>query len=406
MGLARLYYDVELPLADVLGEIEDIGMPVDAGTLEEVGEDLDGRIADVEKLIYEDVGHPFNIGSPKQLGEVLFEEMEIPPVRKTKTGYSTDAKVLQQLAIQHPVADRIIEYRELTKLRGTYIDGLIKLITDEGRIHSTLQQTRAATGRLSSDSPNLQNIPIRTEMGVRIRDAFTASPGRRLVVADYSQIELRILAHMTGEPSLVESFVGGEISRARLGSFRRAYGERYTRAQETGQDGQLRHPVRHLGVRARNEARERAPGRGRALHQALLRALPEGHRVHAGDARRGRGARVLDDALRQAAIRSRAEELQQERQEAGERIAFNARVQGTAADIIKVAMVDLAPRLGSLGADMIMQVHDELVFDVDEDSVEEVADLAVDRMVAAYDLEPPLEVEAKAGDRWGRVHPL
>ena len=218
MGLARLYYDVELPLADVLGEIEEIGMPVDAKTLEGVGEDLDARIADVERDIYEDVGHPFNIGSPKQLGEVLFEEMGIPPVRKTKTGYSTDAKVLQQLAIEHPVADRIIEYRELTKLRGTYIDGLLKLITDEGRIHSTLQQTRAATGRLSSDSPNLQNIPVRTEMGVRIRDAFTASPGRRLVVADYSQIELRILAHMTGEPALVESFTSGEDIHTRTAS--------------------------------------------------------------------------------------------------------------------------------------------------------------------------------------------
>src|SRR5215212_2711838 len=210
MGLARLYYDVELPLADVLGEMEDVGMPVDAETLEEVGADLDGRIADVEQHIYEDVGHPFNIGSPKQLGEVLFEEMSIPPVRKTKTGYSTDAKVLQQLAIEHPVADRIIEYRELTKLRGTYIEGLLKLVSEEGRIHSTLHQTTTATGRLSSDSPNLQNIPIRSEMGAHIRDAFTASPGRRLVVADYSQIELRILAHMTGEPALVEAFMGGE----------------------------------------------------------------------------------------------------------------------------------------------------------------------------------------------------
>src|SRR5919112_1374585 len=166
MGLARLYYDVELPLAGVLGEMEEIGMPVDADTLEEVGGDLGGRIADVEQHIYEDVGHPFNIGSPKQLGEVLFEEMSIPPVRKTKTGYSTDAKVLQQLAIEHPMADRIIEYRELTKLMGTYIEGLLKLVAEDGRIHSTLHQTRAATGRLSSDSPNLQNIPIRTEMGV------------------------------------------------------------------------------------------------------------------------------------------------------------------------------------------------------------------------------------------------
>src|SRR5919112_6820853 len=197
MGLARLYYDVELPLADVLGEMERVGMPVDVSTLEEVGREIEGRIEELEALIFEEVGHPFNIGSPKQLGEVLFEEMSIPPVRKTKTGYSTDAKVLQQLAIEHPVADRIIEYRELTKLRGTYVDGLVKLVGEDGRIHSTLNQTTTATGRLSSDSPNLQNIPIRTELGARIRDAFTASPGRRLVVADYSQIELRILAHMT-----------------------------------------------------------------------------------------------------------------------------------------------------------------------------------------------------------------
>ena len=218
MGLARLYYDVELPLAGVLEEIEETGMPVDAATLEEVGEELEGRISDVERHIYEDVGRRFNIGSPKQLGEVLFEEMGLPPVRKTKTGYSTDAKVLQQLAIEHPVADRIIEYRELTKLRGTYIEGLLKLITEEGRIHSTLHQTRAATGRLSSDSPNLQNIPIRTQLGARIRDAFTASPGRKLVVADYSQIELRILAHMTEEPALVESFMNGEDIHTRTAS--------------------------------------------------------------------------------------------------------------------------------------------------------------------------------------------
>src|SRR5215210_6705955 len=218
MGLARLYYDVELPLASVLGAMEEIGMPIDADTLEEVGGELEGRISDLEQHIYEEVGHPFNIGSPKQLGEVLFEEMSIPPVRKTKTGYSTDAKVLQQLAIEHPIADRIVEYRELTKLRGTYIEGLSKLVSEEGRIHSTLHQTRAATGRLSSDSPNLQNIPIRTELGARIRDAFTASEGRRLVVADYSQIELRILAHMTGEQALVESFMKGEDIHTRTAS--------------------------------------------------------------------------------------------------------------------------------------------------------------------------------------------
>src|SRR5918998_273055 len=210
MGLARLYYDVELPLADVLGEIEGVGMPIDTRTLEKVGEEIEERVAELEERIFEDVGHPFNIASPKQLGEVLFEELSLPPARKTKTGYSTDVKVLQQLAIEHPIAERVIEYRELTKLRGTYIEGLLKLISDDGRIHTTLNQTTTATGRISSDSPNLQNIPIRTELGTRIRDAFTASPDRRLVVADYSQIELRILAHMTGEPALVESFKNGE----------------------------------------------------------------------------------------------------------------------------------------------------------------------------------------------------
>src|SRR5215218_5819650 len=218
MGLARLFYDVELPLVDVLGEMEKFGMPVDARTLEEVGEEIETRVEELEQRIYEDVGHPFNIGSPKQLGEVLFEEMSIPPIRKTKTGYSTDAKVLQQLAIEHPIADRIIAYRELAKLKGTYIDGLIGLISDDGRIHTTLNQTTTATGRISSDSPNLQNIPVRTELGARIRDAFTASRGRKLVIADYSQIELRILAHMTGEPSLVESFTRGEDIHARTAS--------------------------------------------------------------------------------------------------------------------------------------------------------------------------------------------
>ena len=408
MGLARLYYDVELPLADVLGEIEEIGMPVEAETLEKVGEDLDGRIADVERDIYDDVGHPFNIGSPKQLGVVLFEEMEIPPVRKTKTGYSTDAKVLQQLAIQYPVADRIIEYRELTKLRGTYIDGLIKLITDEGRIHSTLQQTRAATGRLSSDSPNLQNIPVRTEMGVRIRDAFTASPGRRLVVADYSQIELRILAHMTGEPSLVESFTNDEDIHTRTAS------EVFdVRMESVTPELRRRAKMVNFGILYG------ISGFGLATRLGNVHPAEAERYIKRYFERYPKVTDFMQETLEEAeelgysttlfGRRRYVPELRNSNKNVrklGERIAFNARVQGTAADIIKVAMVDLAPRLESLGADMIMQVHDELVFDVDEDRVDEVAALAVERMVAAYDLRPPLEVEAKAGVRWGHVSPL
>ena len=408
MALARLFYDVELPLADVLGEMEQVGMPVDSRTLEVIGEEIEDRVARLEARIYEDVGHPFNIGSPKQLGEVLFEELGLPPLRKTKTGYSTDAKVLQQLAIENPIAERIIEYRELTKLRGTYIEGLVKLIGEDGRIHTTLNQTRAATGRISSEAPNLQNIPIRTELGARIRDAFTASPGRRLVVADYSQIELRILAHMTGEPSLVESFVSGEDIHTRTAA------EVFdTRVEMVTPELRRRAKMVNFGILYG------ISGFGLATRLGNVHPAEADRYIKRYFERYPRVTEFMQETLQEAEELGYATTLFGRRRyvpelgssnknirRLGERIAFNARVQGTAADIIKVAMVDLAPRLRPLGADMIMQVHDELVFDVDEDRVDVVGALAADRMVAAYDLEPPLEVEVKAGERWGQVRPL
>ena len=331
--------------------------------------------------------------------------MSIPPVRKTKTGYSTDAKVLQQFAIEHPIAERIIAYRELAKLKGTYIDGLIGLIGDDGRIHTTLNQTTTATGRISSDSPNLQNIPVRTELGARIRDAFTASRGRKLVVADYSQIELRILAHMTGEPSLVESFTTGEDihtrtasevfdvrmesvtpelrRRAKMVNFGILYGiSGFGLASRLGNV----HPAE--AERYIKRYFERYP----KVTEFIQETLEEAEELGYATTLFGRRRYVPELKNSNKNIRK-----------LGERIAFNARVQGTAADIIKVAMVDLAPRLRPLGADMIMQVHDELVFDADADRVEVVGALAADRMVAAYDLNPPLEVEVKAGERWGQV---
>ena len=408
MGLARLYYDVELPLADVLGEMEEVGMPVDVSTLEEVGEEIEERIGEIEAKIYEEVGHPFNIGSPKQLGEVLFVELGIPPVRKTKTGYSTDAKVLQQLAIEHPIADRIIAYRELAKLKGTYIDGLVKLIGEEGRIHSTLNQTTTATGRLSSDSPNLQNIPVRTEMGTRIRDAFTASPNRRLVVADYSQIELRILAHMTGEPTLVQAFTTGEDVHARTAS------EVFdVRLESVTPELRRRAKMVNFGILYGISGFGLAMRLGN-VHPAeaeryIKRYLERYPKVTEFIQATLEEAEELGYATTLFGRRRYVPELRNQNKNVrklGERIAFNARVQGTAADIIKVAMVDLAPRLPALKTDMLMQVHDELVFDVDAQYTDEIATLAVERMIAAYDLRPPLEVEVKIGERWGRVRPL
>jgi DNA polymerase I len=405
MGLRSLYYDVELPLADVLARMEEIGMPVDVATIEAVGAEIEEHAAELEAEIHAEAGHPFNIGSPKQLGEVLFEEMGIDPIRRTKTGYSTDAKVLQQLAVQgHTIAEKIVSYRELTKLKGTYIDGLKPLITPEGRIHTTLNQTVASTGRISSDSPNLQNIPVRTDLGARIREAFTASPGRTLVVADYSQIELRILAHMSREPALVESFNSGEDvhtrtaaevfdvrpesvtselrRRAKMVNFGILYGiSGFGLAMRLGNV----HPAE--AERYIKRYRERYPQVERFIQETLEEATRLGYATTLF------GRRRYVPELQSPNKNTR---------KLGERYAFNAAVQGTAADIIKVAMVDLAPRLAPLGADMLMQVHDELVFDVDEGSVDEVAKLARDRMVAAYDLDPPLEVEIEVGERWGR----
>jgi DNA polymerase I len=416
MGLARLYYDVELPLADVLGEIERIGMPVDVRTLEEVGEEIEERIGELEQRIFEDAGREFNIGSPKQLGEVLFEDLGLPTARKTKTGYSTDAKVLQQLAVQgHKIAERVIGFRELTKLRGTYIEGLLKLVSDDGRIHTTLNQTTTATGRISSDSPNLQNIPVRTPLGTRIRDAFTASPGRRLVVADYSQIELRILAHMTGEPALVEAFTTGEDIHTRTAA------EVFdVRMESVTPELRRRAKMVNFGILYG------ISGFGLASRLGNVHPLEAERYIERYLERYPRVTEFIQNTFAEAEKRAEEEGVEpyvvtlfgrrryvkelknpnKNIRKLGERIAFNARVQGSAADIIKKAMIDIQPRLRSLGADVIMQVHDELVFDVDDERVEVVGALAADRMVAAYDLEPPLEFELKVGERWGRVEPL
>ena len=408
MGLARLYYDMELPLSDVLADLQRIGMPVDADTLEKVGQELEERIAGLEVRIYEEADQEFNIGSPKQLGKVLFEDMGLPPMRKTKTGYSTDAKVLEQLRLQgHAIAELIVEYREYAKLKGTYIDGLRDLITREGRIHTTLNQTSTATGRISSDKPNLQNIPIRTKMGARIRDAFTASSGRTLVVADYSQIELRILAHMSREPALIESFTTGEDVHTRTAA------EVFdVRLESVTPELRRRAKMVNFGILYGISGFGLATRLGNVsppeADRYIKRYLEQYPRVTEFMQETLEEAEELGYATTLFGRRRYVPELRssnKNQRKWGERIAFNARVQGTAADIIKVAMVKLYPRLGTLDADMIMQVHDELVFDAGEEAIGEVAALAEEEMVAAYDLQPPLEVEVKVGGRWGQVRP-
>ncbi len=407
VGLLGLYEDIERPLVAVLSAMERHGIRVDPARLGEFSRELDVQLTGMTREIYRLAGEEFNIGSPKQLATILFEKLKLPPVKKTKTGFSTDADVLEQLAIGHELPAKIIEHRTLAKLKSTYADALPVLINARtGRIHTSFNQLVTATGRLSSSSPNLQNIPIRTELGRRIRAAFVPEPGWRFLAADYSQIELRILAHVSGEESLIAAFRAGEdIHRrtaaevfgvalaevtpeqrdvAKTTNFSVIYGvtafglsRGLSITPKQAQEFLDQFFARHPRVRAYLE-RTVAEGRERGFVTTLLgrrRYLPE---LKSGNPN----------------LRSFAE-----------RMATNAPVQGTAADLIKIAMVRLARELEGRGlrSRMLLQVHDELLFEAPEDELGPLEALAAEVMESALALDVPLKVDIKAGRDWAAV---
>jgi DNA polymerase-1 len=407
-GLGRLYAEIERPLVQVLASMEEAGIAVDRAAMDAMSAEFGNAIRDLEARICEAAGHPFNVASTRELAQVLFSEMKLPVLKRMKTGPSTDQDVLEKLAEQHPLPRLVLEHRSLSKLKGTYVDAL-PLLADpaDGRIHTTFNQGGAATGRLSSQDPNLQNIPIRTELSRRIRAAFVAPPGMVLLSADYSQIELRILAHYAEDPALLEAFLGREDVHARTAAetfgvapgevtpemrrvakvlnFGIAYGlSAFGLAQRLdlpGAEAQAiidRYFARYAGVK-------------RWLDATIARAREEGV-VRTLFGRR----RELPD------IRSRNPGLRQ----AAERMAVNTPIQGTAADVIKIAMVrvDGALRRERLEARLLLQVHDELVLEVDERIVERVEAMVRREMEGAAALRVPLEVEAGHGRTWAEAH--
>jgi DNA polymerase-1 len=406
--LETLLDKLEMPLVPVLSDMERAGVSLDIDLLAEMSTDLAQTLEEIEVRVHEEVGHPFNINSPPQLGEVLFGEMKLKKGRKTKTGWSTDNEVLEKLRGEAPIVDAVLEYRQLMKLKGTYVDALPALISPrDGRLHTEFNQAVAATGRLSSSNPNLQNIPIRTEMGHRIRQAFIpASAGCLILAADYSQIELRVLAHLSEDSILLEAFRAGqdihavtagavwgidpsEVSKdqrriAKVVNFGIAYGIGSQRlAYETGLTREeadafiARYRRTYAGLTEFMEGvRNHAHLYGQvSTLLGRVRNLPEIHSTHPG--------------LRQAA----------------ERAAINMPIQGTAADIIKLAMVNIADELRrrSLRSTMILQVHDELVFEVPREELNEMAELVRDRMSTAVDLLVPLGVDVNVGPNWGQL---
>ncbi len=404
----QLFRELEMPLVTVLTDMEWQGVRIDPDFLQGLSTDMEARLAILEKNIHELAGRPFNVGSPKQLGEVLFEHLKLPRGKKTKTGWSTDVEVLTDLAEEHDIAAQVLDYRSVAKLKSTYCDALPKLINPEtGRIHTSFNQAVTATGRLSSSDPNLQNIPIRSEEGRRIREAFVPAEGNVLLAADYSQVELRILAHMADEPALKESFARGEDIHTRTASeifdvFLEMVTPDMRRQAKTINFGVL------YGMSAFGLAKSLGIGRKEAqtyidhyfARYPRVLAFMETKKTEARDklyvtTLLGRRCAVPEIASKNGAIRGYAE-----------RNAINYPIQGSAADIIKVAMVRIHERLRAenLQAKMVLQVHDELVFDVPVSEQSAVEKLVRWEMEHAVELDVPLLVDMGVGRNWREAH--
>ena len=407
LGMEKLYQEIELPLCEVLADMEQAGFYVDRKALYDFGESLNGDIARLQESIWQHAGHEFNINSPKQLGEVLFEELMLPSGKKTKTGWSTNVDVLEKLRGKHPIVDEVLEYRTLTKLKSTYADGLLKVIAEDGRIHSSFQMTVTATGRLSSTEPNLQNIPIRKKLGAEIRKMFVAGPGMVLVDADYSQIELRLLAHISGDKAMQEAFLSGEDfhtvtasrvfgipveevtpllrSRAKAVNFGIVYGiSAFSLAQDIG--------VFPNEAKAYMDAYlDKYHGVRDYMKQIVCKARQDGY----VDTLFGRRRYLPELKSSNFNVRS-----------FGERVALNMPVQGTAADVIKLAMVNVAKKLKEqkLQARLILQVHDELIVECPESEAETVRALLENEMENAVHFSIPLTAEAHIGHSWAEAH--
>ena len=406
-GLLPLYEEIERPLVPVLAEMERHGIRVEPTRLVEFSRELELTLERATQEIYRLAGEEFNIGSPKQLATILFEKLKLPPVRKTKTGYSTDADVLEQLALGHELPAKIIEHRTVSKLKSTYADALPTLINPRtGRIHASFNQLVAVTGRLSSSAPNLQNIPIRTELGRRIRAAFVPEPGWRFLAADYSQIELRILAHVSGEESLVEAFRRGEDIHRRTAA--EVFG--VDPAEVTPEQRDVAKTTNFsviYGVTAFGLSRGLAitPKQAQAYLQQFFARHPKVKAYLERTVAEGRERGYVSTLLGRRRYLPELKSGNMNLRSFGERMATNAPIQGTAADLIKIAMVRVARQLAARGmkSRMLLQVHDELLFETPPDELGALEALAVEIMESALDLTVPLKVDVKAGGDWAAV---
>lgn len=404
MDMEYLFYDVEMPLVEVLGSMEYCGMAVDKNQLNELGNKFKEIISNLEEEIFSLAGEKFNINSPKQLGVILFEKLELPVIKKTKTGYSTSADVLEKLRDKHEIIDKITEYRQIVKLNSTYVEGLLGIINPiSGRIHSSFNQTITTTGRISSTEPNLQNIPVKTEMGREIRKVFIADEHSKLVDADYSQVELRVLAHMSGDKHMIEAFQNDIDIHSK------------TASQIFGVD------VNDVSSKQRSEAKAINFGivYGKTdfgLSQDLNIPVPQAKAyIESYFANYDKIKVFMDDAIKNATDNGYALTIFNRRRyipeinssnfmvrNQGKRFAMNAPIQGSAADIIKIAMVNVFTRLKdeNLKSRLILQVHDELIVEAVEEELDKVCNIVKEEMESAVNLQVHLDVDLNVGNSW------
>lgn len=400
---ARLFQQIEMPLAGVLADMEETGFLVDRAGLEEYGAELSARADSLAAEVMREAGVDFNINSPKQLGEVLFERLELPHAKKTKSGYSTNADILEKLAPDHKIVRDVLEYRKLSKLYSTYVVGLLKVADEHGRVHTSFKQTGTATGRLSSAEPNLQNIPIRTDEGRKLRKYFLAAPGRVLVDADYSQIELRLLAHISGDSTMIEAFRSGadihtstaaavfgispeevtpeQRKRAKAVNFGIVYG-----ISDFSLAGDLGIPVKQARAYIANYLAS-YPEVDAYLKDIVTEARQNGYVTTLF----GRRRYIPEISGHNAVARK-----------FGERVAMNSPIQGSAADIVKLAMLNVSRRIEKEGLDakLILQVHDELIVEAAQSDAERAAVILREEMEGAAALSVPLTVDLSTGHRW------
>ena len=406
-GMDKLLSEMELPLASVLAGMEEDGILVDKEGLAAFGEQLRDRLGQLLAEIYNQVGYEFNLNSPKQLGEALFGKLGLPPRKKTKSGYSTDADTLESLRAYHPVIDNILEYRIYQKLNSTYAEGLLKVIGPDGRIHSTFSQTETRTGRISSNEPNLQNIPIRTELGSRLRQYFVARPGWVFLDADYSQIELRIMAHISGDEAMREAFrQGADIHRATASRLYQLPPEEVT--------PRMRSSVKavNFGILYGKGAFSLSRDLGVSVKEAddfikaYLGAYPKVKEYMDNIVAEGMEKGYVTTLYGRRRMLPELSSSNRNLRAQGERMALNTPIQGTAADIIKLAMVRVANRLEKegLAARLILQVHDELIVECPESEAELAARLLKEEMESAASLSVPLTADVNQGKNWLEAH--